>query len=141
MREYRFRGKRIDNNEWIYGWLRQTGHNEVQKPNGQYVETIKAYQIQNDKYYSEFIQADTIGQYTGLHDKNGNEIYEGDIVKVENTDLAQIIYDKDRMAWGIKAINDFYFDSPLLADNVSLDLEVIRKHMGKPRIIGGRVNE
>lgn len=74
-------------------------------------------------------------QYTGLKDKNGKEIYEGDIVKVENIDLAQIIYDEDRMAWGIKPIDEFYFDSPFLADNISLELEVIGNIYDNPELI------
>jgi hypothetical protein len=53
------------------------------------------------------------------------EIYEGDIVKVDNIDLAIIYFDDDRMAWGIKPINEFYFDSPLLSENINLELRVI----------------
>ena len=59
----------------------------------------------------------------------------GDIVKVENIDLAQIIYSEDRMAWEIKPINDFYFDSPLLADNVSLELQVVGTIYDNPELL------
>ncbi len=79
-------------------------------------------------------------QFTGLHDKNEKEIYEGDIVKVEKVDLAQIIWDEDRMAWGIKPINDFYFDSPLLADNTDLELEVIGNIYETPELLKGADN-
>ena len=74
-------------------------------------------------------------QYTGLKDKNGKEIYEGERLKVEKVDLAYIYYDEDRMAWGIKEINEFYFDSPLLSENVSLELEVIGNIYDNPNLL------
>jgi uncharacterized phage protein (TIGR01671 family) len=80
-------------------------------------------------------EAFDVMQYTGIKDKNGREIYDGDIVKVENVDLAQIIYDEDRMAWGIKPIDEFYFDSPFLADNLNMELEVIGNIYDNPDLI------
>ena len=73
MREIKFRGKRIDNGKWVYGDLQHVG------------KKIFIYDVNCTGNIE--IDPSTIGQYTGLKDKNIKEIYEGDILSLAGNQM------------------------------------------------------
>jgi uncharacterized phage protein (TIGR01671 family) len=107
MREILFRGKRVDNGEWVYGNLITDDDDVYILPQknlskgidiGGWIDGVQSYEV----------NPETVGQYTGLKDLHGTRIFEADIVKVydiycnetvvgvvEFCDGSFHIYDKD----------------------------------------------
>lgn len=78
MREIKFRGKRLDNGEWLYGYL-------IRLHGIPYIYPDPA----NNGWNDYEVDPDTVGQFTGLFDKNGKQIYEGDIIASDGWSYAR----------------------------------------------------
>ena len=92
MIEHCFRAKRLDNDEWVYGYYARYGYTGNKK------EVI--IPLYASELYAIDVKSETVTRWIGLADKYGNPIYEGDIVDIDEQDGAFIIeYEEDDAAF------------------------------------------
>ena len=125
-REILFKAKRIDNGEWEEGYYCKYGYVGKEK---HYIIPIYA----SDLYAFE-IDTNTLCQYTGLTDKNGNKIWENDVVKYPAyEEIFKVIWDSGNCEYMV----DSEWGSFGLGYYIGYDLEVIGNVFDNPELLGG----
>lgn len=128
MREILFRGKRVDNGEWTEGYLFK-----------QWNRTFLLWGMTGDIPNMTEVIPETVGQFTGLTDKNGKKIFEGDIV--EFTDIytgengrAKIVFEDFK--W--KYSGCYYDGNPIVWLGIydkSIEFEIIGNIYDNPELL------
>ena len=126
-REIKFRGKRIDNDEWVYGCLQIYG-------DGSYVITTEAERIASQcikgrdgvkrQFYNSYattheVDPETVGQFTGR--KAGEEeLYRGDIVRITaacgEEYIGEVVWDDNRSQWAVDIGHDLWSFGNIFVD-------------------------
>ena len=123
MREIKFRGKK-KNGSWLFGDL-------VQRPPIALIFPLDAPDSQ-DNY---IVDLKTVGQFTGLTDKNGVEIYEGDIVKVDMFTKNYCIVFGESKKWGASFQYKSDYSIYYLTENFAKDCVVVGNIYENPELL------
>lgn len=136
-REILFRGKRADNGEWIYGYL--IGNNVIV---GEVVD------FDEDYFNTEFwykVVTETVGQFTGLTDKNGTKIFDGDIISVNGVVSFAVKYIEERLSFCLANTDELKLNlkymspwNPVSASwwyGFGREIEVIGNIYDKPKLL------
>ena len=137
-REILFKAKRIDNGEWVEGllWKKKYQSNKW---------FISCFPDKDDNEEVYVIDINTLCQYTGLTDKNGNKIWENDVVRYSDEVINKV--KEDLIVWHETYAsfcrlheNKMGLQYLLINENISKECEVIGNIFDNPELLGGADN-
>lgn len=133
MREILFRGKSRYENRWVYGAYSLWDYcSETQT-----MTTDASIIDYNDECLWIRVIPETVGQYTGLTDKNGKKIFEGDIVKTKTGRLCEVYWfsSPNMLGWDLRPV-EFKNQAPTSYDLFKSDnLEVVGNIHDNPEVL------
>lgn len=131
MREFLFRGKRVDSGEWIYGDLIKNSIVDCFT----YIAKGIGYKVDDKEIgYPIKVFSATVGQYTGLTDKNGTKVFEGDIIKGIRGGLSVITFSAYGFCFNIIPTKHQY---PLTDIDQNEIIEIIGNIHDNPELLKG----
>ena len=137
MREIEFRGKSPMTNKWVYGYPF-------------FDSEKKEYQIRDKKGWFTYLVVDeSVGQYTGLKDKNGKKIFEDDIIHIEEENLYGLVcfencqwyvyyygwIDKEGIGYVYDIVNENPLADELLTNENKIWLEIVGNKYDNPELL------
>ena len=119
-REISFRGKRLDNGEWVYGSLIQMDEGGSQSfifPFYKYASSLACNQIVS--MFMVAVDPTTVGQFTGRCDKNGVKIFEGDMFIDFGNRLMVVEFPIKSSGFHALVVSDKTLGYPLVYEDIS----------------------
>lgn len=130
MREILFRGKRKDNGKWVYGLITRLYNKQF--------ENLPAEMKNEDGIIGIEVDYNTVGQYTGLTDKSGTKIFEGDVLRLAYRPREDVIVEWDDGSFILRRVRpqEYYYNARTLCCGLNVkELKIIGNIYDNPEML------